>query len=266
MERMKGKYAVISGGNSGIGAATAKLFAKEGAAGIAILNRKHADRPGFDDFANELCEMGTDAVAIDCDVTDPKAVARAIEAAAARFGRIDVAVHSAGVLDFNSSVLKTSDELWDSTIAINQSGVFYCCREVLKQMETQGYGNIVNISSVAGVSGNSGAAYSSSKHAVVSLSKNIALQYSGTDIRCNCILPGPTVTPMTTPKPEDIGPDGLPTDPRFDHEFTHICQRHVDSSVGMLTADDQALAVLFFASDESKAITGQWICVDKGFY
>jgi NAD(P)-dependent dehydrogenase (short-subunit alcohol dehydrogenase family) len=266
MDRMKGKYAIISGGNSGIGAATAKLFAEEGAAGIAILNRKHADRPGFDACANELCAMGTDAVAIDCDVTDPEAVRRAVECAAERFGRIDVAVHSAGVLDFNSSVLRTSDELWDSTIAINQTGTFYCCREVLKQMEKQGYGSIVNVSSVAGVSGNSGAAYSSSKHAVVSLTKNIALQYSGTGIRCNCTLPGPTVTPMTTPKAGEIGPDGLPTDPRFDHEFTHICQEHVDSSLGMLEARDQALAILFFAGDESKGITGQWICVDKGFY
>jgi NAD(P)-dependent dehydrogenase (short-subunit alcohol dehydrogenase family) len=175
-------------------------------------------------------------------------------------------VNSAGVLDYNASVLRTSDDLWDRTIAINQSGLFFCCREALLKMETQGSGAIVNVSSVAGISGNSGAAYSSSKHAVVGLTKNIAIEYTGTDIRCNCVCPGPTNTAMTELRDDQRGDDGLPNDPRFDVEFTHICQRHVDGSVGFLEAEDQAKAILFFASDESRAITGQWLQVDKGFY
>lgn len=265
MDRMKGKYAVITGGNSGIGAATARLFAKEGAAGIAILDLKK-EESRFDALAQELCAHGVQAMAISCDVTSSSQVKEAVSTVISAFGRIDTAIHCAGVLDFNSSVLRTSDELWDTTVAINQTGVFYCCREVLKQMERQGEGAIVNVSSVAGISGNSGAAYSSSKHAVVSLSKNIAIQYTGTGIRCNTICPGPTTTAMTEIKPEMAGKDGLPNDPRFDTEFTHICQRHVDTSIGFLDAEDQAKAILFFASDDSKAVTGQWLLVDKGFY
>jgi NAD(P)-dependent dehydrogenase (short-subunit alcohol dehydrogenase family) len=199
-------------------------------------------------------------------VTQPELVRAAFRTAIDRFGRLDVLVNSAGVLDYNSSVLRTSDELWDRTIAINQSGLFYCCREALLQMEKQGEGAIVNVSSVAGISGNSGAAYSSSKHAVVGLTKNIAIQYTGTGIRCNAICPGPTRTAMTELREDERGEDGLPKDERFDREFALVCQRHVDASVGFLEAADQAKAILFFASDDAKVITGQWIQVDKGFY
>lgn len=265
MGRMNGKYALITGGNSGIGAATARLFAREGAAGIAILD---IERAGEDFYVleRELSTQGVRSMAIPCDVTSSEQVRVAVERTVTAFGRIDASVHCAGVLDFNSSVLRTSDALWDRTVAINQTGVFYCCREVLRQMECQGEGSIVNISSVAGISGNSGAAYSSSKHAVVSLSKNIAIQYTGTGIRCNTICPGPTTTAMTKADPETLGEDGLPNDPRFDTEFTHICHRHVDTSIGFLDAEDQARAILFFASDDARAITGQWLLVDKGFY
>jgi len=266
LQRLSGKYAVITGGNSGIGAATARLFAAEGARGVAILD---IERPGADfrALAESLArEHGTEVFAVPCDVTQPDQVRAAFATIVGRFGRIDILVNSAGVLDFNASVLRTDDELWDRTVAINQSGVFYCCREALLQMEKQGEGAIVNVSSVAGISGNSGAAYSSSKHAVVGLTKNIAIQYTGTRIRCNVVCPGPTRTAMTTLRDDERDEDGLPKDPRFDREFTRICRRHVDSSVGFLDAEDQAKAILFFASDDAAAITGQWIQVDKGFY
>lgn len=267
MKRVLGKYAIITGGNSGIGAATARLFAAEGAAGIAIFD---LEKPGSDfrAVAESLTrEYGTDATAVSCDVSRSELVCAAFKTAIERFGRIDIVVNSAGVLDFNSSVLRTSDDLWDRTVAINQSGVFFCCREALRQMEKQGEGAIVNVSSVAGISGNSGAAYSSSKHAVVGLSKNIAIQYTGTGIRCNTICPGRTLTAMNTQQSkDDVGEDGFPKDERFDREFARICHRHVDMSAGILKAADQAKAILFFASDEAAAITGQWIQVDKGFY
>ena len=266
VNRLEGKYAVITGGNSGIGAATARLFAAEGAAGIAILD---LEKPGADiqALAHSLAAgHAIDAFAVACDVTDPEQVRAAFKEVEQRFKRIDVLVTSAGVLDFNASVLKTSDELWDRTIAINESGLFFCCREALLQMEKQGQGAIVNVSSVAGISGNSGAAYSSSKHAVVGLTKNIAIRYSGTDIRCNCVCPGPTHTAMTELRDDQRGPDGLPNDPRFDREFTEICLRQVDGTVGFLEAEEQAKAILFFASDDARAITGQWLQVDKGFY
>ncbi len=266
MNRLAGKFAVITGGNSGIGAATARLFAAEGASGIAIF-----DLFKQDEYFNALAEdlkntYEADAVAFACDVTSSDQVKKAFDLVVSRFGRIDICVNSAGVLDYNSSTLNTSDALWERTIAVNQTGTFYCCREALLQMEKQGSGSIVNISSVAGISGNSGAAYSSSKHAVIALSKNIAIQYIGKAIRCNTVCPGPTKTGMTELKPEEAGTDGLPNDPRFDRIFTKICQRHVDSSIGFLPPEEQAKAILFFASDDAAAITGQWLQVDKGFY
>jgi len=246
---------VITGGNSGIGAATARLFATEGARGIAILD---IEIPGVDfgAVAESLRrEHGVDAIAVPCDVAQPDEVRAAFAQVIERFGRIDVLVNSAGVLDFNASVLRTDDGLWDRTVAIN-----------LLQMEKQGRGAIVNVSSVAGIAGTSGAAYSSSKHAVVGLTKNIAIQCVGTGIRCNVVCPGPTRTRMTELREDECGEDGLPRDPRFDHEFARICRRHVDPSVGLLDPEDQAKAILFFASDDAAAITGQWIQVDKGFY
>ncbi len=266
LSRLSGRYTVITGGNSGIGAATARLFATEGARGIAILD---IEIPGVDfgAVAESLRrEHGVDAIAVPCDVAQPDEVRAAFAQVIERFGRIDVLVNSAGVLDFNASVLRTDDGLWDRTVAINQSGVFFCCREALLQMEKQGRGAIVNVSSVAGIAGNSGAAYSSSKHAVVGLTKNIAIQCVGTGIRCNVVCPGPTRTRMTELREDECGEDGLPRDPRFDHEFARICRRHVDPSVGLLDPEDQAKAILFFASDDAAAITGQWIQVDKGFY
>jgi NAD(P)-dependent dehydrogenase (short-subunit alcohol dehydrogenase family) len=265
---MNGKFAVITGGNSGIGAACARLLAARGIDGVAILDINKNDGC-FEALAGELTQKGIKAAAIQCDVTDALQVNRAMDQAVAMFGRIDIAINSAGVLDFNASVRNTSDELWDRTVAVNQTGVFHCCRAELSQMEKQGEngeGAIVNISSVAGVSGNSGAAYSASKHAVLGLSKNIAIRYVGTGIRCNTVCPGPTTTAMTTISLAETGEDGLPNDPRFDRAFTHICHRHVDTSIGFLDAEDQAKAIVFLASEDARAVTGQWIQVDKGFY
>ena len=102
--------------------------------------------------------------------------------------------------------------------------------------------------------GNSGAAYSASKSAVIGLSKNIAIQYSGTAIRCNAVCPGPTPTALNTP--EQLK--------KFDAEFMEIWARHTDLSVGESEAIDQANAILFLANDETKCITGQVLVVDKG--
>jgi NAD(P)-dependent dehydrogenase (short-subunit alcohol dehydrogenase family) len=179
-----------------------------------------------------------------------------------KFGKIDILVTSAGILDYNASILKTERYLWDRMIAVNQTGLFYCCREALKYMEKQGSGSIVNISSVAGISGNAGFSYSASKHAVVALTKNIAIQYTGTNIRCNVICPGPVNTPMSNPSQEVL----KQAEAYYDAGFMEICGRHINKTPGFSDPIDQANVILFFASDMSSAITGQWLQVDKGFY
>ena len=121
-------------------------------------------------------------------------------------------------------------------------------------MEPAGYGSIVNISSIGGVFGNSGIAYSASKSAVIGMTKNIAIQFAGQGIRCNAVCPGPTPTALNTP-------EQMAT---FDQEFAQKCADHMDMSVPEADVDDQANAIMFFASDLSKSVTGQVLVVDNG--
>ena len=259
---LNGKTAVITGGNSGIGAETARLFSQQGAA-VTLVARRQAQ---LEELAQAIRSHGGQVLVLPGDVTQAGFADHVCEKTVETFGHLDILVNNAGVADQNRAAVRTSDALWEKCVAVDETAVFRFCRAALRHMTRQGWGSIVNVSSIGGVYSIAGAAYSSSKHAVVSLSKNIAIQYTGTGIRCNTICPGPTTTPMTEVKPENAAEDGLPNDPRFDREFTHICQRHADGSIGFLTPEDQANAILFFASDEAKAITGQWLLVDKGFY
>ena len=251
MNRLKNKTALITGGNSGIGAATALLFAREGAS-VVIMDRHIDNAP---QLVRQTEQMGAALLALEGDVTKLEDCTAAVEYTVQKLGRIDILVNCAGVLDYNRSILNTSDELWDKTIAINQTGVFYLCREALKHMERQGCGSIVNISSAAAICSNSGASYTSSKYAVMGLSKNIAIQYAGTGIRCNVVCPGRTATPMNS---------DMEYFKQMDHDFMDICGRHMPRLPEKLPAEAQADAILFFASDDSRYCSGQWLLVDWG--
>lgn len=253
MKRLQDKVAVITGGNSGIGAATAQLFAREGAKVVLVARR-----------AEKLAEIkaaieadGGQALAVSADVTSLEDCQRVFVETVKAFGRVDILVNNAGMLDYNNSVAKMTDELWNTVVATNQTSVFYFCREALKYMEAQGSGSIVNVSSLAGISCNSGAAYTATKNAIMAMTENISLQFAGTNIRCNAVCPGQTRTPMVS-------------DPayyeRMDHEFMDACFRHLDPSVGESDPIDQANAILFLASDEARCITGQWLLIDRGAY
>ena len=138
-------------------------------------------------------------------------------------------------------------------IATDLTGVFYYCREVLPHMVEAGTGSIVNVSSIGGIYMSAGVSYSAAKAGVNGLTRNIALQYAGTGIRCNSVNPGPTPTEANTP--EKLA--------AFDKEFQQICAGH-QFWAGESEVVDQAYAILFFASDESRYITGQWLVVDRG--
>ena len=150
--------------------------------------------------------------------------------------------------------LHASDDWWHEICAVNQDSVFYMTRAALIPMEMQGEGSIVNISSIGGVYANAGIAYSAAKAAVVAMTKNVAIQFAGKGIRCNAVCPGPTITPLLS---KDARAD-------FDQEFVKICNEHICRSVPKAEAVEQANAILFFASDLSKAITGQALVVDYG--
>ena len=250
MDRLKGKVAVITGANSGIGKTTAELFAKEGAAVVLVARREDK----LKEVEARITEQGGKALTVPGDVTSPADCKNVFEQTVDTFGKVDILVNNAGIVDRHTPTIRTTDELWQNVVDVNQRGTFLFCREALHFMTKEKSGVIINVSSIAGVYGNGGAAYSASKYAVIGLTKNIAIQYAGTGIRCNAVCPGPTPTALNAPEKLE----------HFDKEFSEICFRHFDHDVGDSETMDQANAILFFANDESRCITGQALVIDRG--
>ena len=250
MDRLEGKVAVITGASSGIGEGTAELFVKEGAA--VVLTARRVDR--LNALAEKIEKAGGTVLVVPGDVTKVEDVRNVIEQTITTFGKIDILVNNAGIGDRHRPTIRVTDPFWDQVIGIDLTSVFHFCREALKYMVQAEEGVIVNVSSIGGVYGNAGAPYSAAKAGVIGLTKNIAIQYAGTRIRCNAVCPGPTPTELNTP-------EQLAT---FDQEFMAICERHNDHSVGDSEVIDQANAILFLANDESRCITGQSLVVDRG--
>ena len=184
--------ALITGGNSGIGKATALLFAQRGYK-VAIAAR----RPGSLAFAQQEIEKHGATLAIPVDVADSISVNQMVDRVIAQYGQIDVLVHAAGVL-FSGTILDTDEDIWDKTIDINLKGTYLVNRAVLRQMVERGSGSIVNVASDAGITGGRNlAAYCASKGGVVLLTKALALDHARQGVRINALCPGPVATPMT---------------------------------------------------------------------
>ncbi|WVR07070.1 hypothetical protein IAU60_004109 [Kwoniella sp. DSM 27419] len=208
--------ALITGGASGIGAATAKAFIQQGVRRVVLVDVRLEP---LEAFARELRSTtivgeAVDVFTVQCDVTNELAVKDMVQAAVQRFGRIDYAVNSAGITNKSKvGEYKTAD--WDRVIGVNQTGVFFCMREELAQMEKQDYvdssdprrrqrGSIVNVCSINSfVAARRNAAYVTSKHAIVGLTKACALDYALQGIRCNGVAPGYCETAITL-APENI--------------------------------------------------------------
>jgi NAD(P)-dependent dehydrogenase (short-subunit alcohol dehydrogenase family) len=250
MERLKDKVAVITGASSGIGAETARLFAREGASVVLVARRQEA----LDRMAEEIRSAGGVCLTAAGDVTKQADCENVFKKAVERFGRVDILVNNAGDGDQHMTCAKCTDEMWYRMIELNQSSVLRFCREALKYMERQGSGTIVNLSAIAGVYGNAGVSYSAAKAAVIAMTKNIAVQYAGHGIRCNAVCPGPTLVPRMDGREDNL----------YDKDFLAITERHMDMSIPFASVEDQANVILFLASDESKAITGQAIVSDNG--
>jgi len=171
------------------------------------------------------------------------------------FGKIDVLINNAGVLDNGLKAIdKFDDADLEKVLNINTKGTMSMIREVSAQMAKTGYGSIVNVASVAGVMGCGGAAYVASKAAVIGVTRHTALRFAGTNIRCNAICPGTIVTPMVA----GMAPENM------DMDIFGQMMKHNDLKVQPCMPDDVANMLLFFASDESRAITGQTIVTDFG--
>jgi len=252
MGRLENKVAIVTGGNSGIGEATAKLFAKEGAAVVITARREDELRR----VADEITAEGGKCIYIPGDVTVTADVENVVAKTVEAFGRIDILVNNAGIPDAHKRVTWVTDEFWDEVHDTDLKGVMRFCRAVLPHMEARNYGSIVNVCSIGGIYYCAGAAYSSAKAGLRGLTVNMAIQYYSTGIRVNSVSPGSTLTPLFDP--ERMGD--------IDEEMKEITARthYHPRKDFFLKPIEQAYAILFLASDEASGINGQDICVDAG--
>ncbi|MBR5260793.1 MAG: SDR family oxidoreductase [Oscillospiraceae bacterium] len=251
MNRLEGKVAIITGGNSGVGAATAMRFAQEGAK-VVITARREAQ---LEEVAAKIREAGGEVLPITSDISKVEDAKKVVETVMETYGKIDILINNAGVLDGGLKAIDSfTDDDMNRVIDINTKGTMCMLREVSAEMAKTGYGSIVNVASVAGVMGCGGAAYVASKAAVIGLTRHTALRFCGTGIRCNAICPGTIVTPMVA---------GMSAE-NMDMNIFGQMMKHNDLKVQPCMPEDVANMLLFFASDESRAITGQAIVTDFG--
>ena len=245
--RLENKVALISGGARGMGAAEARMFAREGA---KVVIGDVLDAEGTR-VAAEIAESGGDALFVHLDVTHEEDWRSAIGAATSSFGKLDILVNNAGIWR-RGRVEDTTVEDWDMILDVNAKGVFLGTKLAIPEMRKAGGGSIINISSTAGlVGGPRSSAYTASKGAVRLFTKATAVQYAQEGIRANSIHPGPIDTPMI-------------------QQVWHGEEQSREAALARTplgrigTPDDIAYGVLFLASDESSFMTGSELVIDGG--
>ena len=247
---LMGKVALITGGASGIGRATAELFAREGAA-VGIVD---IDAVAGQAVAESIAQAGGEAIFISCDVTKSEACEQAVAQVVKRWNQLDVLFNNAGVTR-RASVLGTTEEEWDWVMAVNLKSVFLMSKSALPVMIDRGSGSIVNTSSGWGlVGGKDAVSYCASKGAVVQLTRAMAVDHGPQGIRVNAICPGDTDTPMLANEAQQLGQT---------HE--QILAESVDRPLRRVGRPEEiAQAVLYLASDAASFVTGTTLVVDGG--
>ena len=248
--RLKGNVALITGGNSGIGAATAKLFAVEGAA-VTIVGRNESRG---NKVLQEIQAAGGEALLIQCDARKANEVKRAVQWTRREFGRLDILFNNAGTI-LRKNVLDISEEEWDDQIAANLKSAFLFTKHALPIMIEQQRGVIINNGSGWGlVGGKDAVSYCASKAGLVNFTRALAIDHAAQGIRVNCVCPGDVDTPMMDDEA---------------HQLKVTRAAHVAAGakrpLGRIGAVEEiARAVLFLASEDSSYMTGAVLVVDGG--
>jgi NAD(P)-dependent dehydrogenase (short-subunit alcohol dehydrogenase family) len=249
MALLDGKVCLITGSGGGLGRAAAVLFGGEGARVAA----NDVDEAAGEETVSLVETAGGEAAFFAADVADDDSVGRLFDDAVERFGRLDVSYHNAGIMHPDDvGPEDTSLDVWQRTIDINLKGVFLCCRHAIPRLRDSGGGSIVNVASFVALMGaaNPQISYTASKGGVLSLTREIAVQYARQGIRANALCPGPVRTPLLEPMLRD--------DERRENRLNHIPLNR------FAEPDDIAKAALFLASDLSSYVTGTALVVDGG--
>lgn len=249
---LKNKAVVVTGAGSSLGRAICDVFSREGARVLAVaMGRKR-----IEELAEHAAQHGGEVVPFVGDMTIKSDVEGMIDEAVKLFGRVDVLVNNAGLMDDYSPVGEFEDDMFDKVLKLNLVGPAYAMRRVIKEFEHQGGGVIINIASVGGLFGcRAGAAYTASKHGIIGLTKNTAHMYADKNIRCNAICPGSIKTEIDT------------------HEFLDRLNERgkAIAEAGMSLVDrpgeseEIADVAVFLATESSSYINGQAVVVDGGW-
>ena len=246
MYNFKGKVAIVTGGASGIGKATALKFVESGAA-VAILD---IDNNAADDVISELEKTGADYLFVKCDVANEESVKTAIDAVINKYGRLDFAYNNAGIGGEFAKVENYLTSDWDKVMAVNLKGVFLCMKYEIPHILKNGAGAIVNCASILStVCYENDSAYVASKFAVLGLTKNAALEYANTGLRINAVSPGFTYTPMILKADAD--------------KIKGLENKH---PAGRLAKPEEiAEGVMWLCSDQSSFAIGLNLLMDGGY-
>jgi len=247
MKKFENKTVIVTGGVSGIGEAVTRGFIKEGANVVAnCLPGEEAGRK----MAEELKKEGTEFLLVEADISKKEDVENLVETAISTYGKVDIFVSNAAAFDYYQPLLEIEESTWKKVTDVNITGNYYIAKAILPHMMENGGGSLIFVASIAGViAGHGGAAYTTTKHGVVGLCKQITFDYGKYGIRCNTVCPGSTYTPLSSkfldmPKAKDklsktpYGTYGMP--------------------------EDIAAPIMFLASDESKFMYGSTVLVDGG--
>lgn len=249
--RLAGKAAWVSGATSGIGLGIARFFAEEG----ALVGVASNDADACAKVAEEIIREGGVAVSVPCDVSKENEVKGSIDATVKAFGRLDVLINNAGIVDIRQLHL-SSEADWDRVMDVNLKSVFYAFKHAYPHFLKNQTSTVVNVGSISSFVGQGGTpAYTTSKHAVMGLTRSIALDYGKDGIRCNCVCPGITDTPMLR---EHLNATA-------DADAT-LRERLKRTAMGVpLSPRDVAKTVLYLACDDSFGVTGTSVVIDAGY-